>query len=85
MGQFGQLSDDAGDFQRQQARGMSKWLVSEFEAGDVVFHDPYTIHGSSRNEDEGGKIRLSTDLRFYEEGSDLDNRWMKHWSPGDGL
>ena len=85
MGQFGQLSDDAGAFQRQQAGGMGKWLVSEFEAGDVVFHDPYTIHGSSRNEDVGGKIRLSTDLRFYEEGSDLDQRWMKYWTPGDGL
>ncbi|MDI1489164.1 MAG: hypothetical protein OHK93_008442 [Ramalina farinacea] len=85
MGQFGQLSDDAGSFHVEWAKGKGKWLVSDFEAGDVVFHDPYTIHGSSRNEDAEGRIRLSTDLRFYEEGSDIDARWMRYWTPGDGL
>jgi len=85
MGKFGQLSDDAGSFHMNEAKGHGKWLVSDFEAGDVVFHDPYTIHGSSRNQDLEGKIRLSTDLRFYEEGSDIDQRWMRYWTPGDGL
>ena len=75
MGEFGQLSHNAGEFHRETAAGKGKWLVSDYEAGDVVFHDPYMIHSSSRNEDWQGRIRLSTDLRFYEDGSDLDRRW----------
>lgn len=56
------------------------------EAGDVVFHNPYMIHGAIKNEDPLGRIRLSTDLRFYKEGSDLDQRWMRDtWRPDDGL
>ena len=83
MGKFGQLSNDAGDFTNNHGR--LRWLAGNFEAGDVVFHDPYIIHASSFNEDHSGKIRLSCDLRFYETGSDLDHRWMKFWIPGDGL
>lgn len=65
------------------------WLVANYEAGDVVFHHPCSVHASCSNEDPEGRIRLSTDLRFYDkkeydEGK-ADNRWMKLWSPGDGL
>ncbi len=84
MSKFGQLSDDAGEF-RATKGGNRRWLVSNYEAGDVVFHDPYTLHASSKNEDPEGRIRLSTDLRFYKQGSDIDTRWMKLWTPGDGL
>ena len=63
MGEFGYLSVDAGSFHRESASGKGKWLISGFEAGDVVFHDPYMVHGSSRNEDVDNRIRLSTDLR----------------------
>ncbi|KAL9614429.1 MAG: hypothetical protein Q9167_001100 [Letrouitia subvulpina] len=87
MNSFGQLSQDAGDFHANEAGGEGLWLASNYEAGDVVFHDPFMIHASSRNLDqEGGRIRLSTDLRFYEEGAEgIDERWMKFWTPGDGL
>ena len=85
MSSTGQLSDDAGSFHANEAQGQGKWLASAYEAGDVVFHDPYTIHGSAKNEDPKGAIRLSSDLRFYKVGSDLDARWMKYWVPGDGL
>lgn len=85
MEKFGQLSNDAEDFLMKDANGQGKWLVANFDAGDVVFHDPYTIHGSTKNNDEEGRIRLSTDLRFYEKGSDIDKRWTKYWTPGDGL
>ena len=70
-------SNNAESFLRNDAKGQGKWLVADYEAGDVVFHDPYTIHGSSKNSDAKGRIRLSTDLRFYEKGSDIDKRWMK--------
>ncbi|KAJ5825161.1 hypothetical protein N7474_002299, partial [Penicillium riverlandense] len=43
-----------------------RWLVSFFEAGDVVLHDPFTIHVSTVNTDPESTIRLSTDLRFYD-------------------
>ncbi|KAI9798780.1 MAG: hypothetical protein M1833_004610 [Piccolia ochrophora] len=85
MGHGGQLSDDAEEFGRVEAKSEHMWMVAEYEAGDVVFHNPYFIHGAGMNEDRQGRIRLSTDLRFYEEGAALDERWMKVWTPNDGL
>lgn len=96
----GQLTQNAEDWGREmqdrlhaagRGRGRGdkrklKWLVVDFEAGDVLFHNPYMVHGAARNEDEEGVIRLSTDLRFHEEGSDLDPRLMgRYWNPDDGL
>lgn len=83
MEKYGQLSHNAAEFGQQH--GNRAWLVTDYEAGDVVFHDPFVIHSSTRNEDPQRSIRLSTDLRFYRHGSDLDKRWMKFWTPGDGL
>ena len=83
MGKFGQLSNDAGDFPSKH--GSHRRLASNFEADDVVSHDPYAIYASSFNEDPSGKIRFSCDSRFYETGSALDERWMKLWTPGDRL
>ncbi|GJN69503.1 hypothetical protein PLICBS_003552 [Purpureocillium lilacinum] len=91
MEKYGQLSHNAAEFGEAHRDDGSpggkprRWLVADYEAGDVVFHDPYMIHTSTRNEDAARRIRLSTDLRFYREGSDLDARWMKFWTPGDGL
>jgi len=66
-----------------------KWLIANYEAGDVVFHHPCSVHASCSNEDPEGRIRLSTDLRFYDkrdwnEGR-ADERWMRVWQMGDGL
>lgn len=95
MARDGQLSHDAGVLGKEIEEGVHggekkkkarRWLVGDYEAGDVVFHNPYMIHGACKNEDPRGRIRLSTDLRFYEEGSQLDERWMADvWKPGDGL
>ena len=96
MARDGQLSHNvhemtadilAGTFQGASvAKGKKrKWLVGNYEAGDVVFHNPYLIHGAVKNQDPEGRIRLSTDLRFYEEGAPLDRRWMQFWRPDDGL
>ena len=82
MSADGTLTQDAATF----ASGKGRWLTANYEAGDVVFHNPYMIHCAVKNEDyKTGRIRLSSDLRFYEEGSDLDHRWMNYWAPDDGL
>lgn len=92
MAKDGQLSHDAGELTKDFMSGRwgeakkRRWLVGDYEAGDVIFHNPYLIHGSAKNEDPQGRIRLSTDLRFYEEGAPLDERWMQSvWQPDDGL
>lgn len=83
----GMISPSPQEFATSQSEfGTQKWLVTNYEAGDVVFHHPYSIHASGRNEDAAGRIRLSTDLRFYEKDADgIDQRWFKIWQPGDGL
>lgn len=92
MARDGQLAHNVEDFQQNYLAGQfgrnlgkRRWLAGNFEAGDVVFHNEYLIHGAVKNQDPEGRIRLSTDLRFYEEGSSLDERWMKVWKRDDGL
>lgn len=85
MSRDGQLSHDLEKFGRDNMPEGRKWLVADYEAGDVVFHNPYFIHGAARNEDLEGRIRLGSDIRFYEERADFDRRWMQVWRPDDGL
>lgn len=85
MADDGNLSHDAEGFRQTQAKGKLKWLVGDFEAGDVVFHTPHMIHSSAANEDEKGRIRQGSDLRFYEAGAEVDRRWCNHWKNGDNL
>lgn len=95
MAKDGQLSHNAAELTQDIESGAwggeslkkkRRWLVGDYEAGDVIFHNPYMVHGAVKNDDPQGRIRLSTDLRFYEEGSKLDERWMKSvWTPTDGL
>ncbi|KAL6717702.1 hypothetical protein ACLMJK_005617 [Lecanora helva] len=84
MGELGHLSHNAETWAKDDGLG-KRWLVGNYEAGDVVFHSPWMIHASSRNEDRFGRIRLASDLRFYEEGAKLDERWTKPFWHGDGL
>ncbi|KAK0779444.1 hypothetical protein LTR74_017319 [Friedmanniomyces endolithicus] len=93
MARDGQLSHNAVELDadinmRYGSTGGTKrrWLAGNYEAGDVVFHNPYMIHGAVKNEDALGRIRLGTDLRLYEEGGAIDERWMQDvWRPDDGL
>lgn len=80
----GTLSDDLDAWQRSHAGGR-KWLISDYEAGDIVFHEPYVVHGASMNQSREGRIRLSTDIRFCDAEGDIDERWMKAWDPNDRL
>lgn len=50
-----------------------KWLIYEYEAGDVVFHDPFLVHASCKNMDPDDKIRLATDVRFVDSEKPYDS------------
>lgn len=49
-----------------------RWLVTAYEAGDVVFHNPYAIHASTLNHDLNNVIRVGTDLRFVDSSKPWD-------------
>ena len=70
----GTIAHDGAEFGKEHGDRM--WLVNDYEAGDVVFFDEFLVHTAGRNDDEGGRIRLSTDLRFVEEKGRYDNRYV---------
>ncbi len=84
MGELGHLSHNAETWAKEDGLG-KRWLVADYEAGDFVFHSPWMMHASSQNSDKLGRIRLSSDLRFYEEGVKVDERWTRPFFHGDGL
>ena len=73
----GYLEKDSGKFSRAWGK---RWLCANYEAGDIVLHNPFMIHSAAINEDPGGVIRLATDLRYVETGKPYDTRWMKKWT-----
>jgi phytanoyl-CoA hydroxylase len=82
MNDGGFLSRDTVDYGKKARR---KWLIAEYEAGDVIFHNPWMVHASCKNKDPDSKIRLATDLRFVNSDEPYDTRWMKVYRPLDGL
>ena|SRR5438876_1565301 len=66
-------------------RFQSRWLIADYEAGDMVIHSPYMIHAATRNRDPLGRMRLSTDIRFQRADDSIDQRWTQHWVPDDNL
>jgi ectoine hydroxylase-related dioxygenase (phytanoyl-CoA dioxygenase family) len=63
----------------------ARWLIADYEAGDMVIHSPYMIHAATNNVDEMGRIRLSTDIRYQSIREEIDVRWNNHWSLDDML
>lgn len=63
----------------------SRWLVADYEAGDMVVHSAYMIHAATTNEVDDGTMRLSTDIRFQRVRDEVDVRWNNHWSMDDML
>ncbi|PYH86352.1 hypothetical protein BO82DRAFT_418902 [Aspergillus uvarum CBS 121591] len=55
---------NAGNFTDEKRN--RKWLITKYEAGDVIFHDPFLVHATCNNKDPKRKIRLATDLRFVD-------------------
>lgn len=61
----------------------SRWLMADYEAGDMVVHSPYMIHASTTN--MRMTMRLSTDIRYQLVRDEIDPRWTANWSPDDKL
>ncbi len=63
----------------------SRWLIADYEAGDMVIHSPYMIHAATLNHDPLERPRLSTDIRYQRVDEPADPRWAKNWTLGDNL
>ncbi len=63
----------------------ARWLIADYEAGDMVVHSPYMVHASTMNVDPSRRIRLSTDIRYQRVRDEIDARWANHWSLDDML
>jgi hypothetical protein len=63
----------------------TRWLVADYEAGDVVLHSPFMIHAAASNATRDRRIRLSMDLRYQRVDEPIDARWSADWKIGDGL
>jgi ectoine hydroxylase-related dioxygenase (phytanoyl-CoA dioxygenase family) len=89
IGAFNKTMNDGGwitkDLPSLAERLDTRWLIADYEAGDVVLHSPYTIHAATTNEASDGRLRLSTDIRYQNVRDEIDARWANHWSLGDML
>lgn len=63
----------------------TRWLIADYQAGDMVVHSPYLVHASLNNTDPDGRMRLSTDIRYQRKLDPIDARWQNHWRDDDGL
>jgi hypothetical protein len=70
-GQDGLLKASAK--QLQSAIG-GKWVTNDFQAGDVVIFNCYTVHGGTDN--RGSAFRISTDTRYQLASAPIDERWI---------
>lgn len=73
---FNKNMSDGGFLSRDTVKygqdAKKKWLIADYKAGDVVFHNPYLVHASCKNMDPENRVRLATDLRFVETGKPFD-------------
>ncbi|MBV9230980.1 MAG: phytanoyl-CoA dioxygenase family protein [Chloroflexi bacterium] len=82
MREAGWISTDLVDM---ADRFKSRWLIADYEAGDMVIHSPYMIHAATQNRDPLHRMRLSTDIRYQRATDPIDPRWTNHWVPDDNL
>ncbi|NJC23682.1 hypothetical protein BJ994_002758 [Arthrobacter pigmenti] len=62
----------------------ARWLVTDYEAGDVVVHSAQIVHAALDNKDLEGRMRLSADIRYQRVNDPIDWRWQNDWHT-DGL
>jgi ectoine hydroxylase-related dioxygenase (phytanoyl-CoA dioxygenase family) len=63
----------------------TRWLMANYEAGDMVIHSPYMIHAATANVSPDNRIRLSTDIRYQLVTDKIDERWSQDYHPDDNL
>ncbi len=63
----------------------ARWLVADYEAGDMMIHNSYMIHAATQNMATDGRMRLSTDIRYQLVADTIDARWGQDWRADDGL
>lgn len=61
----------------------SRWLMADYEAGDMVVHSAYMIHAGTANFTD--QMRFSTDIRYQRIRDEIDARWENHWTLDDML
>ena len=59
-----------------------RWCFANFQAGDLVIHDPNVIHASLDSNND--YMRLSIEVRFIPAKENPDSGWTSEWSGGDG-
>jgi ectoine hydroxylase-related dioxygenase (phytanoyl-CoA dioxygenase family) len=62
----------------------ARWLMADYEAGDMLVHSAYMIHAATTNR-HPEQIRLSTDIRYQRVRDEIDARWTQHWTLSDML
>ena len=80
MGKHGWLSKDLPSLAE---RLDTRWLMADYEAGDMVVHGAFTTHAATTNDSPENRIRLSTDIRYQRVREEIDVRWSQHWSFDD--
>jgi hypothetical protein len=76
---FGALPDHPDELRRRYG---SRWLTTEYRAGDVLVFGMHTLHASLDNRTH--RIRLSTDSRYQPASEPADPRWIGDDPPGHG-
>lgn len=77
----GSFPEDAIGFAR--SRG-ARLLTADFRLGDVILFGMFSLHGSCDNMMDGGRVRLSCDVRWQPAGDPEDDRWFGAPPPGHG-
>lgn len=77
----GSFPGDAVAFARE--RGV-RLLTADFQIGDVILFDMFTLHGSCDNRMGGGRVRLSCDVRWQGADEARDDRWFGSPPSGHG-
>jgi hypothetical protein len=76
-GNNGWLSDDPNKIRRQLG---NRWLVAEYEPGDMVVFGMNLVHGGLDNVSD--RLRLSSDSRYQLASEPVDERWVGENPPG---
>ncbi len=69
----GSFPGDAVGFARERG---ARLLTANFQLGDVILFDMFTLHGSCDNRMGGGRVRLSCDVRWQPADEARDDRWF---------